>query len=314
MLPLAFLLASCGSLSEYPQQFQDGVYGRQSRTVEQVHLYSKEDFAEMAARKIAWQDRDTLKIDLTSKNINVNVNYGNYCPWESCWNRWWWAGFRHGPWYLYFGWDWYYPFYSPWYSPWYGPWYNPWYDPWYGPWGPWGPWGPGPIGPYYPVYPTPVYRDAVYTPQFRTNGGAYNPGRTVHPGTGSTTGRRPGTYSSGSAGYRSATRGTTGTSVISGGSVGPTFRSSSERSYNYSRGFSRSASSPSAGSTSRGYSGGGGSQTRSYSGSGNSGGYSGGYSGGSSYGGGGSFSGGGSSSHSGGGGGGGFHGGGGGRR
>ena len=48
LLPLLFLTVSCGITVQYPgQRFEDGIYG--SRVTREVHIYSPEEFEDMAA-------------------------------------------------------------------------------------------------------------------------------------------------------------------------------------------------------------------------------------------------------------------------
>ena len=54
LLPLIFVLASCGTASQYAQQrYADGIYERFEPAPEPVQIYSREDFEQMAAHDIA---------------------------------------------------------------------------------------------------------------------------------------------------------------------------------------------------------------------------------------------------------------------
>ena len=152
LLPLA-VLASCGTMAQYAQQrYQDGIYGR-VEPAEESHIYSKEDFEQMAALNIARERlaRDTVYIPVYEKDASSDFLFGfgaglALSDWYSPWYRnWWWNdwGWRYGwnwrfydPWHYGWGydyWHWRSWGYGPWY--WYDPWYyDPWhYDPWYGP-------------------------------------------------------------------------------------------------------------------------------------------------------------------------------------
>jgi len=109
LLPLLLSLASCGISSQYGyQQFQDGIYC--AATPEPVRIYTKEEFALMAAQSHVWQDRDTLKVQTNKKNTpNVNIYFGTAVGIGLGWGGWAWGGFH-----------------DPWYRP---GWYDPWYDP-----------------------------------------------------------------------------------------------------------------------------------------------------------------------------------------
>ena len=121
VLPLLFVMSSCGTTAQFAQQrFQDGIYSRPEPVAEAVQIYSKDDFAAMAAANIAREDnqKDTVY-------VVVRDEYSWYdspwFAWGSAWAfswpyRYWW----NDPWY--YGWG---PY---WRSPWYYSWY---WDPWY---------------------------------------------------------------------------------------------------------------------------------------------------------------------------------------
>ena len=254
IVPLIVFVASCGTGSEFSgQRFQDGVYYHQAPEPE-VRLYSKEDFAYLAAQKSMWQEQDTLKLNLKSLDVpSVNIYIGG----SIWWNRpYWCSPYWYDPfWYDPF---WYDPFWGPWGSRWSWGWYDPfWYDPWYGPWRPyypgWYPYGPRPWYPYGPVYPG-YYVPVKTRPSSLAGGGNMTGGRITRPGSGATT--RP-SSSGGRTSYStryytpsnsSGTRGG-GSAVSRPGSSGSTGNYSNSRYYGGSSdsGSSRSSSYSSGG-------------------------------------------------------------------
>ena len=140
LLPLLFLTVSCGITVQYPgQRFEDGIYG--SRVTREVHIYSPEEFEDMAALDLAARSYEDQKVTYNVYVLpslmfdafwGVTSFYRYYDPWF--YDPWY-----YDPWY-YRNWDYYYwnrHYYNHWYDPWYNPWYyhgyyNPWcYDPWY---------------------------------------------------------------------------------------------------------------------------------------------------------------------------------------
>ena len=124
-LPLLFMLSSCGTTAQYAQQrYQDGIYSRPEPVAEAVQLYSKEDFAAMAAANIAREGKDTVYVVVQHDDWWYD---SPWFAWSSAWAFSW--PYRH---WAFSGW------YSPWYGwsrPWYDPWYSWYYDPWfYDPW------------------------------------------------------------------------------------------------------------------------------------------------------------------------------------
>lgn len=150
LLPLIFILSSCGAASQYAQQrFADGIYERVEQVSEPVRLYSAEDFEQMAAQNIAMKGiaRDTVYVpvyEYTGLSLSSSWFYNDWW-YRDPWFYWGDYGWRYGwtyrdPWYYGWGyapWRGYWWGYDPWYyDPWYrDPWrYDPWrYDPWYGP-------------------------------------------------------------------------------------------------------------------------------------------------------------------------------------
>ena len=147
-LPLLFMLSSCGTTAQYAQQrYQDGIYSRPEPVAEAVQLYSKEDFAAMAAANIAREGKDTVYVVVQHDDWWYD---SPWFAWSSAWAFSW--PYRH---WAFSGW------YSPWYGwsrPWYDPWYSWYYDPWfYDPWYSWHYYDPW----YHP--PVPERREAATT-------------------------------------------------------------------------------------------------------------------------------------------------------
>ena len=290
VLPLLFMMVSCGTSAQFAQQrFQDGIYSRPEPVAEAVQIYSKDDFAAMAAANIAReaQQKDTVYVVLRNDDWYDSPWFAWGSAWALSWPYRWWA-------------------YSSWYDPWYGwarPWYDPWYSWYYDPWY-WDPWY---YRPHYHHYwhdhwyrPRPgLSSDGsyFYGPRFMTQGGGSMVSRPGSSGTRNYTR----SYSSsggnyGSAGATNIRRGTSAgggnTSAVSrwnagrGSSSGSVSRPSSttnstvnsgrrpNSNYNYPRSWSNSRSgsgtstrsnsytSPSRGNSSRSYT----SPSRSYSG------------------------------------------------
>lgn len=247
VLPLLFLLSSCGTTAQFAQQrFQDGIYSRPEPVAEAVQIYSKDDFAAMAAANIA---RDANQKDTVYVVVRENDSWYNspWFAWGSAWA---------------FSWPWrHWAYYSSWYDPWYGwgyPWYSGYWDPWY-----WDSWYYPHYHNYYPHYWNDYRRPGLssdgrhfYGPRFLTQGGGSSVSR---PGTGSNLNytrsysSAGGNYgSAGSSNYRrgsalgSGTAGSggsviTGTSRPSGSTSNSTVNNNANRrpnsNYNYSRSY-----------------------------------------------------------------------------
>lgn len=276
VLPLLFVMSSCGTTAQFAQQrFQDGIYSRPEPVAEAVQIYSKDDFAAMAAANIAREDnqKDTVY-------VVVRDEYSWYdspwFAWGSAWAfswpyRYWW----NDPWY--YGWG---PYWrSPWYYSWYwDPWYyDPWFrDPWY-----YGSWYWHPHYHYrhdYHHWRRPgLSADGrhYYGPRFLTQGGGSRvsvPGSSGFSGSSGSARSYTRSYTTsgssfGSSGNRTYRRGSSsgtsgrGTILNSSGSGGSSTGNTSRRpnsNYNYSRGWS--SGSNSSGSYNRGSS----SPSRSY--------------------------------------------------
>lgn len=205
LLPLLFVLASCGTTAQYSQQrFQDGMYTRpykEAALAKVVQPYPEEYFAQQAAAQVA-QKQDSLQLFQNNGGTTVYNTTYDYNPlwnisiWPYGYNRWYWSNWYWNDPFWYGGWygpGFYDPFYSPWYSPWYDPWYGP-YDPWYGPVSPW-------IRPINPVYPG-MRNNYYYGPRNTTQ---ESRSRNFHPGS-SGSNRRPSTTTYGSAGSSVITR------------------------------------------------------------------------------------------------------------
>lgn len=170
LLACCVAFVSCGVTWSGQQAFNDGVYSKYYNSVKKPVILSEDDFALMAARRIA-EKKDSVNIapeaatatTVTVINVDpwwtfaVGAGVGIWSGWY--WNNWWWD-----PW-------------DPWYRPWYSPW-SPWYDPWYRPWGPW--------YPYHPYYPWRPVRTS-YGPR-----GQVMPGSHVGRGGAATSGSRYG--------------------------------------------------------------------------------------------------------------------------
>ena len=110
VLPLLFLLSSCGTTAQFAQQrFQDGIYSRPEPVAEAVQIYSKDDFAAMAAANIAreGQQKDTVYVVVRDNDWYDSPWFAWGSAWALSWPYRWWA-------------------WSSWYDPWYG-WARPWY-------------------------------------------------------------------------------------------------------------------------------------------------------------------------------------------
>ena len=164
VLPLLFMMVSCGTSAQFAQQrFQDGIYSRPEPVAEAVQIYSKDDFAAMAAANIAReaQQKDTVYVVLQNDDWYDSPWFAWGSAWALSWPYRWWA-------------------YSSWYDPWYGwarPWYDPWYSWYYDPWY-WDPWYYRPHYHYY--WHDHYYRPRpglssdgrhFYGPRFLTQGG-----------------------------------------------------------------------------------------------------------------------------------------------
>ena len=145
LLPLLLLTVSCGITIQYPEQrFADGIYG--SRETREVHIYSPEEFEDMAALDLAARSYEDQK-------VTYNVYVLPSLMFDTFW------GVSH-----------FYRYYDPWfYDPWYYGYagYYGWYDPWYYGWG-------GYYSPWYWV--GPVYSHVSYG-GFAGNKRYNNPGR-----------------------------------------------------------------------------------------------------------------------------------------
>ena len=109
VLPLLFLLSSCGTTAQFAQQrFQDGIYSRPEPVAEAVQIYSKDDFAAMAAANIAreGQQKDTVYVVVRDNDWYDSPWFAWGSAWALSWPYRWWA-------------------WSSWYDPWYGPWGYP---------------------------------------------------------------------------------------------------------------------------------------------------------------------------------------------
>lgn len=243
VLPLLFLLSSCGTTAQFAQQrFQDGIYSRPEPVAEAVQIYSKDDFAAMAAANIAREagQKDTVYVVIDDYDWYDSPWFAWSSAWAFSWpyRHWAFSGW-YSPWY---GWGcpWYY---DPWYSWYYDPWfYDPWYyDPWY----------------YHPHHYWPNYQPP--RPGLSSDGRYFYGPRRFTQGGGSMV-SRPGSSSGynytrsytsaggnyGSAGASSFRRGGSQGSV-SGSSVRPSGSSTSGGTvsrpggnYNYSRSYSNS--------------------------------------------------------------------------
>ena len=121
LLPLLLLTVSCGITIQYPEQrFADGIYG--SRETREVHIYSPEEFEDMAALDLAARSYEDQKVTYNVYVLpslmfdtfwGVSHFYRYYDPWF------------YDPWYydpwFYRDWDYYY-----WNRHYYNHWYNPW--------------------------------------------------------------------------------------------------------------------------------------------------------------------------------------------
>lgn len=257
VLPLLFLLSSCGTTAQFAQQrFQDGIYSRPEPVAEAVQIYSKDDFAAMAAANIARETdlKDTVYVVVKEYDSWYN---SPWFAWGSAWA---------------FSWPWRHWAYSSWYDPWYGwagyPWYSGYWDPWYWNswyWDPWY-WDSWYYHPHYHHYWDDFYwrqpglsSDGrhFYGPRFLTQGSGSSVSR---PGmTGSRNYTRSytsagGNYgSAGSSGnyrrsYNGSNAGSSGSVVIGGGSrpsgSGQNSNSNAGRRPNSNYNYSRSYSSP----------------------------------------------------------------------
>ena len=77
LLPLLFVMASCGTTAQYSQQrYSDGIYERSSGAadVQETGIYSKEDFAMMAAQQAALEAQDSLQL-FTGYNDGSTTTY-----------------------------------------------------------------------------------------------------------------------------------------------------------------------------------------------------------------------------------------------
>jgi len=289
LLPALFMLAACGTASQYAsqQQFPDGIYYRPQPIVE---LLAEEDFMAMAAQNLAADSLRLHKKELAKLRAEED-SYSYYTPYYGFYGPYHYSPYYHSPYY-------YGPYYYTWrrFDPFYDRYWDPFWDPYWSPYTPhfywgssisWSPyWGGSPYmygyGYAYDYYNRNGYAGGRY-PEDRYSG-------TVQSVTGAGNFRRSGSMSSGSSsGYGAAgVRRSGSSSSYSGGSVtraGSSSRSSYRRSGGYTVGSGNSSSSD--------YS------TRSSSYSGSSSSYSGGSSGGG-YSGGGHSGGGGGSTHSGG--------------
>ena len=155
ILPLLFVLASCGSSYQFTsQRFQDGIYTRPAAPAEPVYIYSEEEIEAKAAANITLKEYEEAKESAFTSGLylgmGMSFGYGWHNPWyynpwyrsHGYWNRWHY-NFWADPW-DYWYWDsWYW---DSWYwDPWYYDRY--WHNGWYG-----GHWHPG----YYPVGGRPV--------------------------------------------------------------------------------------------------------------------------------------------------------------
>ena len=116
VLPLLLVMSSCGTTAQFAQQrFQDGIYSRPEPVAEAVQIYSKDDFAAMAAANIAREDnqKDTVYV----------VVRDEYSWYDSPWFAWGsaWA----------FSWPYRYWWNDPWYYGWGPYWRSSWYYSWY---------------------------------------------------------------------------------------------------------------------------------------------------------------------------------------
>lgn len=129
LLPLLFLVVSCGNLAQLSsQKYFDSIYGIPASSVQQeeVVIYSSEDFERMAAAKIAEAEMakssdKTVYIIVEDDDSWLDDAWFLYGASLSLYNNWYW----HHPYYYRYHHSYYY---SPYYSPYY---YRSWfYDPW----------------------------------------------------------------------------------------------------------------------------------------------------------------------------------------
>lgn len=130
---VSLILSSCGTMSSYYAQFEDGIYYRpdDSRAVAAVSANELRDLQQETDNAFITSgnnnvyelsDDETYESRLRKFDSPTYTIYLDLCGWDNAWYNPWWGTYNYG---------WYYPWsYRGWYG-WNDPWYYGWYDPWY---------------------------------------------------------------------------------------------------------------------------------------------------------------------------------------